>query len=296
MTALSMEESFREGTPNMNQFLRPKKTSKPRGIRCTVVLIVWWLLGAAVAEAAVYLEGYAGYVKSATVFRRYLVMTTHHPALGTFEEHHTRGTYLPGMIGGLKVGTWFVPDGFLGAAYPAWMRYFGLYLDVNYHRQNFRYRVGNTLLNGGIANARNIFESNGNAFTLALMFAGRLGFLANAEVPFGRLQPYFAIGPALMITDQKVALKSSTSTPGGLVPYALAPAPETAVVPALAVEPGIRWFVNKTLSLDLSFKFRWAHPSFTFSYLDPFSAVRETFTLHPQYLMLSLQLGAAYHF
>lgn len=223
-------------------------------------------------------------------------MTTHHPALGTFEEHHTRGTYLPGMIGGLKVGTWFVPDGFLGAAYPAWMRYFGLYLDVNYHRQNFRYRVGNTLLNGGIANARNIFESNGNAFTLALMFAGRLGFLANAEVPFGRLQPYFAIGPALMITDQKVALRSSTLTRGGLVPYALAPESETAVVPALAVEPGVRWQFNKNVSVDLSFKFRWAHPSFTFSYLDPFSAVRETFTLHPQYLILSLQLGAAYHF
>lgn len=261
-----------------------------------LMLLACGLMLTSSVRAELYIEGYAGYVKSATVFREYLVMTTHHPALGTFEEHHTRGTYLPAVIAGLKVGTWFVPEGFLGAAYPGWLRYFGMYLDFSYHRQNFRYRLGNTLLNGGLDNTRNSFESNGNAITLALMFAGRLGFLANSEVPFGRLQPYFAVGPALIITDQKVTLRSKTMTPGGLVPYGLAPASETAVVPALAVEPGVRWLFNNNISLDLSFKFRWAHPSFTFHYVDPFSATKETFTLHPQYLILSCHLGAAYHF
>ncbi|MGQ9920107.1 MAG: hypothetical protein ACUVRZ_02135 [Desulfobacca sp.] len=280
----------------MNQRQRLEGTKPRQTITGSLTLLTWWLLAVSAAGAEVYLEGYAGYVKTATVFRQYLVMTTHHPALGTFEEHHTRGTYLPGLIAGVKVGTWFVPDGFLGAAYPDWLRHFGVYLDFNYHRQNFRQRECNTLLNGGVDNTRNIFESNGNAFTLALMFAARLGFLADEAVPFGRLQPYFAVGPALLITEQKVVLKSRTLTPGGLEPYALAPDWETAVVPALAVEPGLRWFFQKNFALDLSFKFRWAHPSFTFSYLDPFSAVRETFTLYPQYLILSIQLGIAYHF
>lgn len=279
----------------MNHLSMLRKSRKRQGIFISAILLTWWLLLSS-ASAEVYVEGYAGYVKTATVFRQYLVMTTHHPGLAIFEEHHTRGTYLPAVIGGVKVGTWFVPDGFLGAAYPSWLQYFGLYLDFSYHRQNFRYRVGNTILNGGVDNTRNSFESNGNAITLALMFAGRLGFLATPEIPFGRLQPYFAVGPGLMITDQRVTLRSRALTAAGLVPYSLSPGSETDVVPVLAVEPGLRWMFNKHVSLDLSFKFRWAHPSFTFSYLDPLGAGRETFTLHPQYLILSWHLGAAYHF
>mgnify|MGYP005843373717 CR=1 FL=1 len=262
----------------------------------TAGLVVLWFIFSTAAKAEVYLEGYVGYVKSATIFRDYIVLTTHHPALGTYTEHHTRGTFLPNVIGGVKVGTWFVPEGFLGAAYPAWMQHFGVYLDFSYHRQNFRYRECGSIINAGLAHTRNSFESNGNAITLALMFAGRLGFLATTDVPFGCLQPYFALGPALLITSQDVTLKSCALTPGGLVPYSLSPGSETTVVPALAIEPGVRWLFNKNVSVDLSFKFRWAHPSFTFQYLDPFSATRETFTINPQYLIMSVQLGAAYHF
>jgi len=267
-----------------------------RGVLILMLSLLGWQLGGAKGTAEIYLEGYAGYVKSATVFRDYLVMTTHHPTLGTFEEHRTRGTFRPHVIGGLKVGTWFVPEGFLGAAYPSWLQYFGMYLDFSFHRQNMRYRVGPTIFNGGPDVGRHSFDSSGQTFTLALMFAGRLGFLPNDQVPFGRLQPYLAIGPALIITEQQVTLRGQTLVGGVQIPYTLVPGAETAVVPALAIEPGIRWLFNKNFSVDLSFKFRWAHPSFTFGYTDPFSSSHETFTLNPQYLILSLQLGAAYHF
>ncbi len=248
------------------------------------------------AGAEMYVEGYAGYVRTATVFREYLIMTTHHPSLGAYEEHHTRGTFRPAVIGGVKVGTWFTNQGVLALSYPAWMKYLGFYLDFNYHRQNFRPRIGNTILPDDTVSTRNAFKSNGNAVTLAFMFAGRYGFLGNDEVPFGRLQPYLAVGPAVMFTSQDVTLSSRALVARRLVPYTINPGSETDVALALAVEPGLRWMVTKNVSFDFSFKFRWAHPSFTYQYIDPLSATNESFTLHPQYLILSFQLGAAYHF
>jgi hypothetical protein len=258
--------------------------------------LVWAVIVPCGAGAEMYVEGYAGYVKPATVFRNYLVMTTHHPSLGTYEEHHTRGTFRPAAIGGGKVGIWFTQQGFLGRAYPDWMKYLGFYLDFSYHNQNFRTRVGGSFIPGATESGRNTFSSNGNTFTLAFMFAGRYGFLKDDEVPFGRLQPYFAVGPALMFATQDVSLEGNALNNGVILPYSIKPGSETAVVPALAVEPGLRWMVLKNISLDLSFKFRWAHPSFTYKYIDPLSATKESFTLNPQYLILSFQLGAAYHF
>jgi hypothetical protein len=247
-------------------------------------------------EADMYVEGYAGYVKPATLFRDYLIMTTHHPSLGTYEENHSRGTFRPALISGGKVGLWFTRQGFLGANYPEWMKYLGIYLDFNVHNQNFRTRVGSSVIPGADEPGRNTFSSNGDTVTLALMFATRYGFLKDEEVPFGRLQPYFAVGPALMIASQDVTLESNALSNGVFIPFTLKPGSQTTVVPALAVEPGLRWMALKNVSLDLSFKFRWAHPSFTYKYIDPLSATQESFTLHPQYLILSFQLGAAYHF
>ena len=280
----------------MNRYARSWQRRMGRGMVVVAFTFLGWLLGGASARAEAYLEGYAGYVKSATVFRDYLVMTTHHPALGTFEEHHTRGTFRPHVIAGLKVGTWLGPDGFLGAASPSRLQYFGVYLDLSYHRHNMRYRVGPTIFNGGPTTGRHAYDSDGKTISLALMFAGRLGFFPTDQVPFGRLQPYLGLGPALIITEQRPTLRGLTLTGGVQVPYTLTPGAETDVVPALAIEPGVRWLFNKNFSLDLSFKFRWAHPSFTFRYTDPFGSSPETFTLNPQYLILSFQLGAAYHF
>jgi hypothetical protein len=241
-------------------------------------------------------EGYAGYVKPATIFRDYLVLTTQHPILGTYEENHTRGTFRPAFIAGGKVGLWFTQQGVLGASYPEWMKYFGLYLDFSYHHQNFRTRVGSSFIPLADTMRRNTFSSNGSTYTLAFMFAVRYGFFENEEVPFGRLQPYFAVGPAIMLANQDVSLQGNALVNGNTLPFNLNPSSQTVVVPALQVEPGLRWMVLKNFSLDLSFKFRWAHPSFTYDYIDPFGHTKESFTLNPQYLILSFQAGVAYHF
>jgi hypothetical protein len=85
-------------------------------------------------------------------------------------------------------------------------------------------------------------------------------------------------------------------TGNGLVPYTIKPGSDADAAIALATEWGVRWMVLKCLSLDLSFKFRWAHPSFTFHYRDPLDKTAESFSLNPTYLLLSGQMGVAYHF
>ena len=255
-----------------------------------------WL--SAAAQAEMYVEGYAGLGRAATVFPPFLPMATHHPLLGSYEEHHTRGTFDSAVIGGMKIGTWFTRQGFLRASYPEWLKYCGFYLDFNYHQQDFRRRDCFTLAvgPGGSEPTRNIFQSNGTAATLAFMFAGRYGFFGSKEVPFGRLQPYLGLGPAIIFTSQEVTLSSKSLSSSGLVPYTIRPGSDSATVIALAIEPGLRWMVLKNVAIDLSFKFRWAHPSFTFRYRDPLDGTMESFRLNPTYLILSWQLGAAYHF
>lgn len=253
---------------------------------CWVLLLAVSVVLPVAARAEMYVEGYLGGARGATVPPKFMTITTHHSLHGTSEENHTRGTFKAAVIGGLKIGTWFSREGFLGAPYPEWMKYFGFYLDFNYHRQNFKKRsrhYKNILLN--------VFRSEGTAATLAFMFAGRYGFLANEEIPFGRLQPYLAVGPAIMFTSQEVALTNYVITPSYIEPGS-----NSVAAIALATELGLRWMALKNVAFDLSFKFRWAHPSFTFHYRDPLDQTMESFGLHPTYLLFSFQLGVAYHF
>jgi hypothetical protein len=237
------------------------------------------------------------------------------------------GHLKPAVQGGVKLGTWFVREGTLGFDYPDWMKYFGFYLDFKVHRLVFERNSGSGFLTGGggasgaafndpvyaysitdalSGNVASTFSSEGLAPTLSFMFAGRYGFLPDSEVPFGRLQPYLAVGPGIMFISQysRIGFQGNFSGTRTLTPTADPTYPpaststfgggfaggekdsDHAVAVCLAVDAGVRYMALKNVSIDLFFNYRYAKPTFdTFGY-----------SWSPTLHLLSGNLGVAYHF
>ena len=64
----------------------------------------------------------------------------------------------------------------------------------------------------------------------------------------------------------------------------------------LAVDAGLRYMALKNVSIDASFKYRWANPSYSYSATTIAGLVPVNFKYEPTYNLFSFQLGAAYHF
>ena len=127
----------------------------------------------------------------------------------------------PSIIGGVKLGTWFVHDGFAGySGFPDWMKYFGFYTDFSYQSLEMPTQrlTGFNFFNPGASEVAGNPQLSGHATTWASMFAGRYGFFPDSEVPFGRLQPYVAVGPAVMFTsmDPKLQANGLSLAPGAI--------------------------------------------------------------------------------
>jgi outer membrane protein W len=211
--------------------------------------------------------------------------------------------------GGLKIGAWFEKSGVLsGINFPTWMKYFGFYTDFSYHRLNFRHDLGTAtynvrvvLLDDGsytFSGSRPFgLYTEGYAATWAFMFAGRYGFLPDSDVPFGRLQLMLAVGPAILFSGQNPTFTSYYSA-SGFGPYALwKPGSQSSTDICLAVEAGLRYMALKNVSIDATFKYRYAEPTYKYTavlYNEP--TIRPTVTLNPTYHLFSFQIGANYHF
>ncbi|MCX5893014.1 MAG: hypothetical protein NTW80_08605, partial [Deltaproteobacteria bacterium] len=199
----------------------------------------------------------------------------------------------PSVLGGLKLGTWFVPTGTLGYSYPDWMKYFGFYTDFSYQRLDARRQVVARLPAGFVGNIE--IESEGSVATWDFMFAARYGFLQDSEVPFGRLQPYVAVGPAVMFSSRDAKLSAPginmANNVNVLSGWGLGNTGSTNI--ALAAEAGIRYMCLKNVSVDISFKYRYANPSFNYNNI---SGSGVSLDLQPTYNLFSGQVGVAYHF
>ncbi|MEJ2093443.1 MAG: hypothetical protein P8X65_14770 [Syntrophobacterales bacterium] len=222
------------------------------------------------AQAEMFVEGYIGGSFPANASDP-ILGTLDTGEAGPFTFNHP-GSIDPAFQGGLKFGAWFERSGVLaGINFPSWMKYLGFYLDFSYHRLDF------------------------HPATLAFMFAFRFGFLPDSEVPFGRLQPYVAVGPAILFSSQ---IPKIYALPGGTGFVLKAPS-NSSVDPALAVEAGLRWMVLKHVSLEASFKYRYAKPSYNYNSVigaGPGFSDLFSFNFSPTLNLLSFQMGAAYHF
>lgn len=193
---------------------------KKYGKICIITALALLLALSTMAQAAMYVEGFLG------------GSTASNP-----------GAKSPRLIGGGRVGMWCVPEGALGLDYPKWMKYFGLYIDVSYQ---------------GLSTSQEAAQGfNGHVATWAFMFAARCGFIKDDEVPFGRLQPYVAIGPAdiNVAFNKGAAAENSTFTPG------------------LVMDAGVRYMVNKRFSVDLFFRYRHVQPNFTYNFFSGIAGI-----------------------
>jgi outer membrane protein W len=203
----------------------------------------------------------------------------------------------PYLLGGLKFGYWFNPNGTYGlTSLPDWMKYFGFYTDFSYQKLNF----GNSIstFNAPLIGVRgNVgFDTSGSLATWAFMFAGRYGFFQDSEVPFGRLQPYVAAGPAIFFSYQDPTINLTTIPGGNGVGFS--PAGKSAINVGLAVETGLRYFFNKSISVEASFKYRMFTPKYTYTGNTLIGATPIVYDtqIKPTFNLYSGQIGFAYHF
>ncbi len=269
---------------------------------------------AAPAGAEMYVEGYLGGTAAANINQAFTIQDQQASGpTNASQNNHLQFSGAPdaAVLGGLKLGTWFVKEGVAGySGYPDWMKYFGFYTDLSFQRLELRASLNGTNtfkftspadpsfvgLNSGE------FFGDGTIVTWAFMFAARYGFYSDAEVPFGRLQPYVAVGPAIMFSslEGKCTTTWAPSVAPGQSASNMSGGTQGSVNIALQAETGIRYMCTKNISVDLSFKYRYAQPSYTYSGADADGAGvianPATFKLNPVYQLFSGQLGVAYHF
>ncbi|HAY21084.1 MAG TPA: hypothetical protein DCY27_02740 [Desulfobacterales bacterium] len=238
-----------------------------KGKMIWLAVIAALVLAPTLCWAEMYVEGYIGGVAASSSSGGVSVNGTNVPG---FEGRYDN----PFILGGLKVGTWFVKEGFLGYDYPDWMKYLGFHLDFSYHRLNFSRQL---ITGTGVT-----IESEGYAATLAFMFTGRYGFLPDQDVPFGRLQPYISVGPGILFSGQKATAGTGAASID-------TPSNSTTDI-ALVVDAGVRYYALKNVSLDAFYRFRWAEPKYNYTVLG------NTLDVKPDYQLHSFQIGVAYHF
>ena len=116
-----------------------------------------------------------------------------------------------------------------------------------------QYTVQTTATTRGSAS----LSSSGNLFSLAFLANYRQGLLPNDQVPYGRLQIYGGVGPALFINSQQFSFS------GGLSNHSFPS--QTNVSPGLMVQVGTRYFFTKRIYANMSFDYRYFQSSFGLS-------------------------------
>ncbi|MCX6998547.1 MAG: outer membrane beta-barrel protein [Kiritimatiellaeota bacterium] len=262
---------------------------------CYAAAFVLLALPIKMARGEMYAEVYGGWNSAANVSDPFSVTPDARLGVPPFRANY------PGHIDsafeiGIKLGAWFDKHGWLGAEPPDWMQHWGCYLDYSHHSLNFPSQAGTKTLHWpppyGPYTYDFIADSSGRADTIAFLLAYRYGLWPDTEVPFGRLQPYVAVGPAILFSSQH---PEATTPPSGPDLKHDDFGSDSQITVAWEAEAGMRWMVRKNVSLDFSLKYRYAKPSYDFSIVDE-EGFQHSVTMANTYQLYSFQLGAAYHF
>jgi hypothetical protein len=259
--------------------------------------LIWVLLFSKI-DAETYFEAYSGAMFGSLHLNQVKTEDTYHieGLKGNFSYFVTKAIE-PNFIGGVKIGAWFCKkdalESFVG-------QYFGCYLDASYDSFYFHKHLPNTLVNykergntsRGIANTH--FSLKGYDVSAALMLAARCGLWKGEKNAFGVIQPYFAVGPALLIARQKPRLKigphQADDTDFSVVVSSeqkIVGERKVVVAPALALDVGVRWMVAESVFLETFFKYRYAKLYFR---------LHHKMNFHPSYSLCSCHLGLGYYF
>jgi outer membrane protein W len=103
------------------------------------------------------------------------------------------------------------------------------------------------------------------------------------------------VGPAIFIASMRPKIRSQDEDK---VLYGIAPGSSTDVSVGLATELGVRYMCLKNVSVSLSFRYRYAQPTFSYNNISRGIAneVNSSFSISPSLHLFSSQLGVAYHF
>lgn len=230
------------------------------------------------AHSEFYVGGYLGPGFTSSIDPHFEFYINAEPEKYIFATRTGRGVSVePSLLLGGKIGYWFTKKSVFGLQMPSWLKYFGFELDVSYQRLHWP-RQDVTF---EPSNFTQSMEANSTVLTAAFLFMARYGFYPDADIPLGRLQPYFGIGPAIFVTNTFVDIgKDFRATEGDL---------------GLAVETGLRYMLNQKISLNAAFRYRYLrnHVSADDHILDVvpcFIIMRST------YQMYDLVFGVEYHF
>jgi outer membrane protein W len=164
-----------------------------------------------------------------------------------YERTYENCKFDSNVFGGVTIGYDFVKEGFLGRAWPGWMKYFSLVVDATYEDVHFKHQPvrigvkGNLLVpphyESGISPGGGISMIHINP-----MIVGRYGIFTSPEISSGRLQPYVGVGPGLVISNLNVDGWDNNQT--------------NKLDMSVLFEGGLRFMVLRNVSVDAAVRYR----------------------------------------
>jgi hypothetical protein len=181
------------------------------------------------------------------------------------------------MVGG-RIGYWFSREGAWARDYPDWMKYFGVAISIDWHELNWPLQD----VNISPIDLKIPLKNDGLMVTAAFLLMMRYGYMPDKEVPFGRLQPYFGIGPAVVFHTINLNIGRDYKS--------------TEADPVLVVESGVRYLVKKNISINAAFRYKYArvHAEVDDKLFN--IPMNVWIPMNTNYHMFNILVGVTYHF